>query len=473
MSKVDRALRRAMRIHAASPPLLSIERRSARSTKALATSVRLSVLFLVVYGWCNWFTAQRTDVSTLFFEWERLIPFVPLMIVPYLSIDLFFVAAPFLCRSDRELAAFARRIVAAIVIAGICFLLFPLRFAFPRPHASGWLGEIFDWFRTMDQPYNLLPSLHIALRTILAEFYARHIRGLLRYASNLWFVLIGLSAVLTYQHHVMDVVAGFALGVYCLYLIRESSVRLPVISNRRIGAYYAMGALLCLGLVAWLWPWGAFLIWPAVSFGLMAAAYFGLGPGIFRKTDGRLPWPAWWVLAPCLLGQHLSRLYYRRNCRAWDQLTPRIWIGSILNHGEAASAVRLGVRAVLDLTAEFSVPASFRDLVYRTIPVLDLTAPTQDQLDEMAVFIDEESRKGVVYIHCKIGYSRTAAAAAAYLLWTRRVSNVPEAIALMRKVRPTMIVRPEVVEALSEFASNLSSFRAERSGVEEPRVPTA
>src|SRR5450631_181985 len=73
-----------------------IERRSARSTvKAFAASIGLSVLFVVVYGWCNWITAQRHDVGTLYFEWERFIPFVPLMIVPYLSIDLFFVAAPF------------------------------------------------------------------------------------------------------------------------------------------------------------------------------------------------------------------------------------------------------------------------------------------------------------------------------------------------------------------------------------------
>src|SRR5688572_7389271 len=107
------------------------QRRSIRSTlKALAASAGLSALFLVVYGWCNWFTSQRSDVGTLFFEWERLIPFVPLMIAPYMSIDLFFIAAPFLCRSDRELATFSRRIAAAILVAGICFLLFPLRFAF-------------------------------------------------------------------------------------------------------------------------------------------------------------------------------------------------------------------------------------------------------------------------------------------------------------------------------------------------------
>jgi len=428
--------------------------------KALAASVGLSLFFLVVYGWTNWFTAQRANVPTLFFEWERLIPFVPLMIVPYMSIDLFFVAAPFLCRNERELAAFSKRIVAAIVVAGICFLLFPIRFAFERPPASGWLGVVFDWFRAMDQPYNLLPSLHIAFRTILAQHYHRHTRGILRTTSNLWFVLVGLSTLLTYQHHFLDVVAGFGLGVCCIYFIRESAPKLPVTGNRRIGLYYTVGALILACLAAAFWPWGAFLLWPIMAFLIAAAAYFGVGPVIFRKENGRLHWSARLVLAPSLLGQHGSRLYYRRKCRAWDQLTPRIWIGSALTRREAGAAVRLGVTAVLDLTAEFSVPARFRNLAYRNIPILDLTAPTQGQLHEMATFIDEESRKGVVYIHCKIGYSRTAAAAAAYLLLAGTVSNVPDAIDLLRKVRPTMIVRPEVIAALTDFANNLSSFRS-------------
>jgi protein-tyrosine phosphatase len=453
---VDRALRRAMAIQAASPPLLNLERRSARSTwKALGASVGLSVLFLVVYGWCNWLSAQRHDVGTLYFEWERFIPFVPLMIVPYMSIDLFFVAAPFLCRSDRELATFSKRIVAAIAVAGICFLLFPLRFAFERPPASGWLGTIFDWFRAMDQPYNLLPSLHIAFRTILAQHYARHTRGRLRSVSNVWFVLVGLSTLLTYQHHLMDVVAGFALGVCCIYFIRESAVHLPVIENRRIGLYYAAAALIVACLIVWFWPWGALLFWPALALGIVASAYFGFGPVIFHKADGRLHWCARLVLAPCLLGQWFSLLYYRRQGRPWDKVTPEVWIGRILNHREAVEAARLGVTAVLDLTAEFSEVKPFRMLNYRNIPILDLTAPSTDQLRTMAAFIDAESRKGIVFIHCKIGYSRTAGAAASYLLQTGKAGGVEAAIALLRKARPAIVVRPEVVAALSEFVREL------------------
>jgi predicted protein tyrosine phosphatase len=423
--------------------------------KALGASIGLSLLFLIVYGLCNWITAQRHDVGTLFFEWERLIPFVPLMIVPYMSIDLLFVAAPFVCRSERELATLSKRIVAAIIVAGICFLLFPLRFAFDRPHASGWLGVFFDWFRGMDRPHNLLPSLHLAFRTILAQLYWRHTRGLWRIALNIWFSLVGLSTLLTYQHHFMDVVAGFALGIYCIYFIRESEPHLPVVANRRVGFYYAAGALILTGSIVWSWPWGALLLWPMTALAITACAYFGLGPGVFRKTDGRLHWSAWLVLAPCLLGHRLSRLYYQCQCRAWDKLTREVWIGRTLDRSEGAKAARLDVRAVLDLTAEFSEAKPFRALTYRNIPILDLTAPSREQLREMAEFIESESRLGIVYVHCKIGYSRTAAAAAAYLLQTGRATTVAEAIARLREVRPSIIVRPEIISVLSEFAREL------------------
>jgi membrane-associated phospholipid phosphatase len=192
-------------------------------SKALAVSAGLSISFLIVYGGCNWITSHRTSVGTFYFDWERAIPFVPFFILPYMSIDLFFVGAPFLCRSDLELSTFAKRIATAIFVAGMCFLIWPLRFAFPRPHADGALGALFDWFRGMDAPYNLLPSLHAALMLILADVYFRHTRGLVRFAVAVWFALIALSPVLTYQHHLIDIFGGFVLAVVCFAVFRDFS----------------------------------------------------------------------------------------------------------------------------------------------------------------------------------------------------------------------------------------------------------
>jgi protein phosphatase len=122
--------------------------------------------------------------------------------------------------------------------------------------------------------------------------------------------------------------------------------------------------------------------------------------------------------------------------------------------------LRSGVVSVLDLTAEFSEAKPFRDINYRNIPVLDLTAPSQMQLIDMSEFIGNQSRDGAVYVHCKIGYSRSAAAVAAYLIMSGKVNTAAEAFAMVRRVRPSVIIRPEVLSALSEFEERLRSTAA-------------
>ena len=128
-------------------------------------------------------------------------------------------------------------------------------------------------------------------------------------------------------------------------------------------------------------------------------------------------------------------------------------IGRTLTEAEAAEAVKQGVTAVLDLTAEFSEAAAFRDTRYRNLPILDLTAPTQDQLHEAAAFIAEESANGTVYVHCKIGYSRSAAVVGAYLLASGQAATIDEAVEILREARPSIVIRPEVMEALHAFAN--------------------
>jgi protein-tyrosine phosphatase len=99
----------------------------------------------------------------------------------------------------------------------------------------------------------------------------------------------------------------------------------------------------------------------------------------------------------------------------------------------------------------------FRKINYRNISVLDLTAPTRAQLAEMGEFIGDHSRNGAVYVHCKIGYSRSAAAVAAYLIMSGQANTAKEAFAIIRRVRPSIVIRPEVISALSEFDTRLRS----------------
>jgi protein-tyrosine phosphatase/membrane-associated phospholipid phosphatase len=422
---------------------------------AAKTSAGLSLLFLVVYGSCNWITAHRHDVGTWYYAWERFIPFVPILIVPYMSIDLLYVAAPFLCQSRVELRTFARRIAFAILASGACFLLFPLKTGTLHPQPSGWMGTIFGFLRGFDQPYNLFPSLHITLRTILAVLYARHTRGIVRVASNMWFSLIGFSTLLTYQHHFVDIVGGFVLATSCFYLFREEKAALRVIPNWRIGAYYAIGAILAVALAFLYLPWTAIMLWPAFSLAVAAGAYWGLSPVIFRKTDGCLPFSTCLLLWPNLAGQYLSLRHYLRQSDAWNQVTERVWIGAHLGEKQALQCVRAGVTAVLDLTAEFSEARAFRDVAYCNIPVLDLTQMSNEQLGKATEFIARHSDDGIVYVHCKIGYSRSAAAIGAWLLSSGRAVSVEQALRILKLARPGIVFRPEVTKALKYFEQEL------------------
>src|SRR5262249_38703632 len=111
-----------------------------------------------------------------------------------------------------------------------------------------------------------------------------------------------------------------------------------------------------------------------------------------------------------------------------------------------------GVTSVLDLTAEFSEAAPFLKAGYLNLPILDLTAPTRGQLDTAVRFISERIASGVVYVHCKIGYSRTAAMVGAYLLASGQAHDVDDALDILRRTRPSIVVRPEAHAALADYA---------------------
>jgi 1-acyl-sn-glycerol-3-phosphate acyltransferase/membrane-associated phospholipid phosphatase/predicted protein tyrosine phosphatase len=477
--------------------------RGGLTAQAAGRSALLSVLFVGIYGGCNWLAAQRADVGVWYFEWERHIRFWPAMVVPYLSIDVFFIAAPFLCRDRDELRLFTRRITAAILTAGVCFVAMPLRFAFERPVADGWLGALFQQFTALDRPFNLVPSLHITLAVILADTYRRHTQGLLRFAVTVWFVLIGLSTVFTYQHHVVDVIGGLVLAALVFHGLRTATASTPKSQlrpsevsqshrwdgnragwsdsrgfrpdgsngspwklgvgrwasaprNVRVAAYYSAAAALSgIGAVV-LWPWGSLLLWPAVSLATVGAAYVGVGPWVFAKHNGRMPLTTWMMLWPCLLGQRASLVWYRRQCRPHDAVTPRVWIGRQLNDHEAAQAVAAGVAAVVDLTPDFNETPVFTRLPYLNLPTLDLTAPDVDSLARGVRFVTAHAHHGVVYVHCKVGYSRSAAVVAAYLLASGHAGSTDEALAMIRRARPQVVIRPEIIECLAPRAAGTS-----------------
>jgi len=419
-------------------------------------TVGVSVLWLIVYLGCNWITSHRTDVRTFQFAWERHLPLIPWMIVPYMSIDLFFLAGPWVCSTRRELQILCTRLMAATLIAGFCFLFVPLTLAGERPHFAGWPGAIYDSLKTGDKPYNLCPSLHVAILLILWPVYHRATHGAVRALAHIWFSLILFSVLPVYQHHFIDVAGGALLALLCFaaFPMADGWPDTPRGERRggRIAIRYVAAALPLLALAIWLGPfhgWGVLAAWVGLVLALVAHAYLFGGPGAFRKSGGRIPPGTHLLFGPYLLGLDVSRRYwFGRMPRPWDRVSPSLIIGRRLRAHETASLQAERIVAVIDLTAEHDATASFREQPYLNLPVLDLTVPSRTQCRRAIEFIQAHSSRGTVYIHCGLGYSRSAVIAAAWLLASSEAATIEDACAAVARARPGVKLGPSEIAAL-------------------------
>lgn len=180
--------------------------------------VATSAAYVALYGLSNQLTSLRTDVGLGVFAWERAIPFVSWTVVPYLSICVFFALSFFVDPDVERLRRHVLRLLIVLVVSVLCYAAFPLRFTFERPPTDGVIGALFDVLGHCDMPYNRAPSLHIGVLVLLWARFAPVLRGWQALALHLWFGLIGVSVLTTYQHHVLDVPAGAALGVAAILL---------------------------------------------------------------------------------------------------------------------------------------------------------------------------------------------------------------------------------------------------------------
>jgi len=119
--------------------------------------------------------------------------------------------------------------------------------------------------------------------------------------------------------------------------------------------------------------------------------------------------------------------------------------GSAANWGPAPrQSFGLRVSAVLDLSAEFSKRNRFaKSIIETSRPRSNCSNPGAARGDGR---IHRQSlRNGAVYVHCKIGYSRSAAAVAAYLIMSEKSEHLERSIRDDSPARPSIVIRPEVI----------------------------
>jgi protein-tyrosine phosphatase/membrane-associated phospholipid phosphatase len=417
----------------------------------------MGALFFSSYGVANWLASQRAGVPSFYFGWERRIPFLPWTVVPYWSIDLLYGLSFFLWSTRPALLAHAKRLLLAQLISVACFIALPLHFAFERPRADGLPGQLFTLLGGFDKPFNQAPSLHISLLVILWSGYAAHVRGGWRWLLHVWFALIGISVLTTYQHHFIDVPTGLLVGSLCVFVapLRDGTsgtTRRDKQTDRLARRYgIAASALFLLSLIAlhesvvlWL-----LMAWTALALACVALVYrSGLPWSFGKRANGSFPVTSWCLLAPYLCGAFLNSRWWTRPAPGASQIADGVWIGRFPT---AAELRRTKADAVLDLTAE--LPRLAPAMAYHCLPVLDLTVPTQDDLRAAVGAIETWRARGfTVLICCALGYSRSALVAATWLSVRHPELNDPALVlAKLRAARPEVVLGPHSIVALATF----------------------
>ena len=420
----------------------------------------MGLFFFLIYGSTNQISSLTAPHPSYLWSWERQIPFVPELIVPYMSSDLLFVLGFLLAPTRSVIQRLAVRCGLAIVISSIFFVIMPLQFSFPRPQVEGWPTVMFE-ILSLDQPYNQFPSLHISLGFI-SWYVVRSRLGLVgRLFAVSWLLAIFVSTLLVYQHHAIDLVGG-AIMVFVLYwLIPErapSELKLNFVTPRHLhmALRYLIVATIAV-VIAFNTGSDQILIsmlfgWIAASLLLVSGSYVLGANGFLRKRrEGYAPliWLLYW---PYLLGSDLNWRYWRTRVPLMSKVAVGIWIGARPGRRDWEEIGGNGISSVVDLVPELAgtTPSI---LPHTHIPLLDIAIPDPAILDKIARQIDECVEKGGVYVYCALGMSRSVLAVCAWLI--RNGSTTQEALEVLDRARPERVTRPYIAISLELYEDYL------------------
>lgn len=201
----------------------------------------------------------------------------------------------------------------------------------------------------------------------------------------------------------------------------------------KYGILFATVAVLLTAAAILRGGWQLLLIWPALSFGIVAVGYLRFGPRVFGKSSHGLLSPVHQLLLLPYLVYLWSVWYALRLVKreaAFNQLTDSIFIGRRLLTHELPD----NIDHVIDLTCEFNEPKTLRESSYHSFQILDGFVPSPDQLREWA---DQTAGlSGNIYIHCAEGHGRTGLFAAVLLLCIGHSQTPEDALQFIKSKRP-------------------------------------
>lgn len=191
--------------------------------------------FQLVYGLCSLDFAARGAAIDVALPIDRLVPFEPAWAFAYVTIMPLLLTAALVLRAPPHTTPFLGALLFQIAVAGLCFVAWPV--APPQPPAVA-MSPAVAWAFALADGINLqgncLPSLHVALALSSAWACHPHLRWPARLAVWGWALAIVASTALTWQHWLVDLVAGAALAAIAMGVVYPALARALAAAEDRI-----------------------------------------------------------------------------------------------------------------------------------------------------------------------------------------------------------------------------------------------
>ncbi|UIR55499.1 hypothetical protein LZQ00_14650 [Sphingobacterium sp. SRCM116780] len=414
-------------------------------------------IFSLVYNGSAYYASTLAEVPSFVFSFERHIPFIPWMIIPYMSSGLFFSCVCFLCTSRAQLMQYIKRVAILTIISGIFFLLIPLQFSYPKPSInSSLLHYFFDFLNTWDSPYNQAPSLHVGYACLFWSVLKERFSGIVKFFFGCWFILLGISTMTVYQHHFIDVITALIL-VQIVFIFTFYQKVFAAYRNQYVACFYYLFSFITCLLASLCYDlhivYSLGIIWISMMLFIVGLHYQYDQHHFLKDKNGHITWWKKVFYFPYQFTYYLLwRFFRKKQENVLMEIMPQLFITARLINKQVADCHISKHDHVYDLAAELEENKTLKQYsMYHAFPMLDIGTTSridlEDLVNQIALIYEQRNPKTRIIIHCTMGYSRSTLMGV--LLLKKILSlNLNQAIALMQEKNKNSILHAASIDLL-------------------------
>jgi len=176
------------------------------------------LLWCVCYFGINIISRHR-KTHILALPFEQNIPFVPFFVIFYMLTYVIIFMVIVVVKDIKDFRRTALAFILVIVVSSIFYLAYPVEAVRPNiTNPDTIILKLLAFVYIIAEPYNLFPSLHIALTT-LALLICFHFKRFVGYLLIPFVTLITASTLFLKQHYIVDILLSIFFVSIVYYFV--------------------------------------------------------------------------------------------------------------------------------------------------------------------------------------------------------------------------------------------------------------